>query len=123
MYPRPFGDRDDKFIQMWIAQSLIDGSKTRLGTLEGGLSGKLPAAHVADGEDHASANRNIPLDDFAVHKGRDAEDRFPRKNAALNEQIPLAPSVVKWRNVSHRISDDDISFPKTAERFSVASRR
>ena len=70
----------DEFIQMWIPQSLIDGSKTRLGTLEGGLSVKLPAAHVADGEDHTSASQNIPFDDFAVHKGRDAEDRFPRKN-------------------------------------------
>ena len=37
--------------------------------------------------------------------------------ANLNEQIPLAPRVAKWRNVSQRISEEDFSLPKAAEDF------
>ena len=73
----------DEFVQIWVVQSLIDCPKTRLGTLEGTLRVKLPAAHVANGEYHTPTAQNISLDDFAVLPRRDAKDHFLRKRGNL----------------------------------------
>ena len=70
----------DEFVQIGVAQRLIDRSETSLGTLEGSLRVKLPAAHMADGEDNTSTRQNIPLDNFAVNERRDSEDGFLRKH-------------------------------------------
>ena len=113
----------DEFVQIGIAQRLVDRAETRLGTLEGSLCVKLPTAQMTDGENHPRPATIFLLTTSLFSNG--AMRRMTSRGSAanLNEQIPLAPRVAKWRNVSQRISEEDFSLPKAAERFSLASLR